>query len=578
MHPEHSGLPADGFSAILQVTLLLLLAAAVVIPIAQRLRINPVLGYLAIGLVLGPALLGVVPDVEDIQALADLGVVFMLFAIGLELSFARLRALKQAVLGFGLSQMVCTVLLLGAVALALGQSVPSAVVIALALAMSSTAMVLQLLRQRREMLSRHGRIGLGVLLMQDLAVVPTLALLPLLDGEATNMAGAMTLAMLKAAGAVVVLSLLGRLVLRPLLRLVARARQPESFTAIVLLIALGTGWLTHHAGLSMALGAFLAGILLAETEYRHQIEADIEPFRGLLLGLFFISVGMMIEPAIVWHAPLALLAVIVGLLAIKATVMAVVARVLGLPWGKALRSGLMLAQAGEFAFVVLAQAKTGTLVPPDLHPLLVAAIAITMALTPLLMRLGEMVENRLDSRGTPGDALPDLAAEGHLLDGHVVLVGFGRVGQSVAEMLRAAETPFLAFDMDANQVSREHRRGWPVFFGDCAQPGIMRAAQMEVAQAVLVTVDDRDAALHLVQTIRAEQPNVLLFARAHDQHDARTLLDAGANVAVPELLEGSLQLGASLLASRALPADAIAALVEACRAGQVGAIAVPPTL
>ncbi len=555
------------FSATLQAALILLLAAAIVIPIAQRFRINAVLGYLAIGVVLGPAVLGVIKDVANTQALADLGVVFMLFAIGLELSFDRLRTLRQAVLGFGLAQMVGSTALIWVVAVAVGVSPAAAIIIALALSMSSTAMVLQLLRQRHEMMARHGRIGLGVLLLQDLAVVPTLAVLPLLAGDGTGMTQALAIAMLKAAAAVVVLSVLGRVVLRPVLRMVAKARQPESFTAMVLLIALGTGWLTLHAGLSMALGAFLAGILLAETEYRHQIEADIEPFRGLLLGLFFVSVGMMVDPGLLRVAPVALAGLVLGLLAIKAGWLALVCIVLRLRPGKALRTGLMLAQAGEFGFVVLAEAQGDGLLPADLHGLLVAAIAITMALTPLLMRFGEWLEARLDRPVAPPEALPELGAQGEAYEGHVVVVGFGRVGQSVATMLRVADTPFLAFDLDANQVRREYHRGWPVYYGDCAQPGIMRAANLEAAQAVVLTVDDRESALKLLHAIHTLYPRLLLIARARDPDDARLMLESGAHAAVPETLEGSLQLGASLLASRAMSPDDINALVAACRAG-----------
>ncbi|HET6519918.1 MAG TPA: monovalent cation:proton antiporter-2 (CPA2) family protein [Geminicoccaceae bacterium] len=551
--------------SLFQDVLVFLSAAVAVVSAFHWLRISPVLGYLAAGMLIGPHGLGLIEDTEEGHALADLGVVFLLFTIGLELSLERLRVMRRLVFGLGTLQVVVSGLVIGGGAVALGASVEAAVVIGGGLALSSTAFVLQLLKERGEQATRFGRAAFAVLLLQDLAVVPMLTLVPLLARDEPSLLAALGLAALKAAVALAVVAAAGRLLLRPVFRIVAAARNPELFVAAVLLVVLGAGWVMTQGGLSMALGAFLAGVLLSETAYRHQVEADIRPFRGILLGLFFMVIGMAMDLGLVLRRLPELALLVAAVLAAKAVVLAALCRAFGERRDVALRVGLLLAQGGEFGFVLFGAAMAAGLLPPATGQLLLATIALSMVVTPALAALGARLSARLappvaDDRAALGEA-----AE-HLAD-HVVIAGFGRVGQTVAHLLAAGGIPYLALDLDHARVTTCRARGLPVFYGDADRIDVLTAAGVERARAAVITMDRVAAATQAVTALRASFPELRIFARARSRRHARLLAGRGATAAVPEAIEASLQLGGIVLDAVGVGRDAVTRLIDGFRAG-----------
>jgi monovalent cation:H+ antiporter-2, CPA2 family len=420
-------------TSILVDAIVFLLATVVIVPLVRKLGVNAVIGYLIAGVIIGPHGFALIGEVEGTHQLAELGIVFMLFAIGLELSFDRLKVMARYIFGLGTAQMAGTGAVIAGCALLLGTGWGQAVVIGGALALSSTAFVLQLLSERGELSTRLGRVVLAVLLLQDLAVVPGIAVVTALGREPEALAGALLLAGVKSMAALVLLLVVGRLVLRPLYRTMASLRSPELFVAATLLVVLATAWGTAAAGLSMALGAFLAGLLLAGTEYRHQIEADIRPFRAILLGLFFISVGMLLDLEVIAPQLHLVLAGAAALVAVKALVMTGVGRLFGLPLPLAANAGLHLAQGGEFAFVLFSLAMGTTILPAQTGQFLLAVVAVSMVTTPLLALAGRRSQGCLQLRGTDGRAALEAEAESYF--DHVVIAGFGRVGQTVVRLL-----------------------------------------------------------------------------------------------------------------------------------------------
>jgi CPA2 family monovalent cation:H+ antiporter-2 len=492
---------------------------------------------------------------------AQFGVVFLLFSIGLSLSIERLGVLRRWVFGLGVAQMVVTVLALWGALLGLGLEAGPALVLGGALALSSTAVALQMLEERRELGTAYGRAAFAVLLLQDLAVVPLLTLVPLLRGPGASVLPALGLAFLRAAVALVAILAAGRLLLRPALRVVARDGGPELFTAVVLLLVLGIGWLTEGAGLSMALGAFLAGVLVAETEFRPQVEADVLPFRGVLLALFFMTVGMGLDPALAWaHAPL-LLGLLAGLLVVKAVILAALGRAFGLSMANAAAVGLTLAQGGEFAFVLVALARGSGVVSAEIGQLVVLVVGLSMAATPLLFALKGRLTPRLERLG----AEAALAADVGGTHGHVIVAGFGRVGWTLARLLEARGTPYVALDLDPERVAEAAAREQPVHFGDASRPGVLRAAGIERARAVVVTLDEPKAASRTVHLVRSLAPELPVVVRARDLGQCEQLALAGASAVVPELVEGSLQLGAALLGQLGESRDGVERLLGVLR-------------
>ncbi len=552
----------------LREAIIFLVAAGVVVPLLHRLRVSPVLGYLIVGGLIGPFGLGlwasaypplatvVITDLAGMQALAELGVLFLLFTIGLELSLDRLWAMRRLVFGLGSLQVLITGTIIGAVAWGFGNSAPASIVLGACLALSSTAIVMQILMKSRRLSTPLGRASFSILLMQDLAVVPILFVVGVLGAKVQGDIGTeLALALGKAVLTIGAIYLAGRLLLRPVLRLVAQARSPEMFMAAVLLAVVGLATITGLAGLSMPLGAFLAGLLLAETEFRHEIEVDIEPFKGLMLGLFFMSVGMGIDWRVVADEPVWIAVAVVGLFVLKSAITAGLCLAFGVPRPVALETGLLLGQGGEFAFIVVGLAMSLALLPADVGQYMLIVTGLTMLVTPLVAAAAARLAARLAHRDTTAAAEGDLAAVA-TIDGHVVIAGFGRVGGLVAATLQAEALPFLALDNDAAAVARERASGLPVFFGDASRLEMLVRAHVERAGAVVVTLDDPASAERIVAAVHGAWPAIPIYARARDAAHAARLTAAGATVAVPLATEASLQLAGRVLVGLGLGEDA----------------------
>ncbi|HAV36604.1 MAG TPA: potassium transporter [Massilia sp.] len=555
--------------------LLFLILAGILIPTLQRLRINQVLGFLAVGTLLGPfgvALsagefpwLGWItfPSGEGVSMLAEIGVLFLMFMIGLELSAARLWALRRWVFGAGSAQVLASATLIGAaVVLVLGESFETAVILGLVLSLSSTAVVMQLMSEQHSTGTRLGQAAFAVLMMQDLAVVPILILIGALargSGDGAAMLAVVTVA--KAGGAIALIYLVGGRVIHPLFKAFARHRQPDVFMALILLSTFGIAALSAAAGLSMALGALIAGLLLAETEFKHEVELMIEPFKGLLMGLFFMTVGMQMDTRQVVEAPLWLAGAVLGLVAIKALVIAVIFRLGRLPWPKAIEGGLLLGQGGEFAFIVIGFAVSAKLLDPALAARAMLAVGLSMFITPLLARLGRAIGERAQrSEHAQAASVDDetLASA----RGRIIIAGFGRVGQQLARLLDAQRIDYIAFENDAKLVSKLHAQGVPVYFGNAARCELLRRVHAEEAPAIVLTMDHPASALQAVHGIRREFPHVPLFVRSRDEKHARILKQAGATVVVPETLEASLQLSAFVLEAMGLDGRVVDDIVD----------------
>ena len=560
--------------------LLFLILAGILIPTLQRLRINQVLGFLAVGALLGPFGLGALalhtpwlsfltfPAGPGISMLAEIGVLFLMFMIGLELSAARLWSMRRWVFGAGTAQVVASATLIGAALYLYGLPGQAAVILGLVLSLSSTAVVMQLMNQQHSTGTRLGQAAFAVLMLQDLAVVPILILIGALakgagDGNDALLLAAITLA--KAAGAIAVIYLVGGRVVHPLFRAFARQRQPDVFMALVLLATFGIAALSAAAGLSMALGALIAGLLLAETEFKHEVELMVEPFKGLLMGLFFMTVGMTIDTGQILDAPLWLATFVLGLVLIKGVVVTLLFRMGGLPWGRAVEGGLLLGQGGEFAFIVIGYAATSGVLDPALGARVMLAVGLSLFITPLLARLGTAIGDQLETRGDQLAAQHDHAALS-AVRGQVIIAGFGRVGQQLGKLLTAQKIPFVAFETDARLVAQLRADGWPVWFGNAARPELLRRVHADEAPAIVLTMDQPLAALQAVHGIRREFPHVALFARSRDEKHARDLRLAGASVVVPETLEASLQLSSFVLGAMGLEERTIDAIVDRERA------------
>ncbi len=533
--------------------LVFLIAAVCVVPLFRWARSSSVLGYLAAGVLVGPSALALVKDPDSVLFLAEFGVIFLLFTIGLELSVERLKVLRRFVFGLGAAQVVVTGFLVGAIAMWFGQPVEAAVVIGGGLALSSTAFVVQMLVERGEMASRFGRMSFSILLFQDLAIVPLLALLPLLGSPDASLAEALGIAFLKALGVVIAALVIGRRVLRPIYRVIASSRLQELFVAATLLVVLGSGWLMALGGISMALGAFLAGLLLAETEYRHQVEADIRPFKGLLLGLFFMAVGMSIDLSLVAQEWPLIVTGLVVLMVMKSVITVLLCLAWRLPRDVALRVGPLLAQGGEFGFVLFGGAMILGLLDRETGQILLAVVALSMVATPAVGWLGA----RLSRWATPQPVagLEGLKEETEDVSGHVIIAGFGRVGQTVARVLSACGLSYVALDMDHARVTRCRRDGLPVYYGDACRVEVLEAAGIERARAAVITVDRSGEASHAVEALSRRMPAVPVFVRSHDLVHAQRLEEAGAAAVVPEAVEASLQLGGILLSSVGVGTD-----------------------
>lgn len=541
-----------------------LVTVVVLVPVLKRIKVSPILGYLAVGAAIGPYALGWVSDVAGVQHVAELGVIFLLFTIGLELSFERLRAFSRMIFGLGTLQVGICSIVIATIAWWWGNPLETAIIIGLCLALSSTAMVMQLLAERGESATVHGRASFAVLLLQDLAVVPILILVGILgDQSGGSVWASVGGALAKAIVVVLVIVILGRYALRYLFRMASASRSVDVFTAMILLSVLATSVATGMAGLSMALGAFLAGLLLAETEFRHQIESEIEPFKGLLLGLFFMSVGMNIDFVLAFERGIWVLLSVLGLIVLKTAITTVLARFYLPTWGASLRTGLMLSEAGEFAFVVIGQATLMyAILPADVGQFMVVVAGITMAATPLLAWLGQKLEAAL-TKEPPSVTLTEDDAEG--LHDHVIIIGFGRVGQSVASVLAQQGVPYIGFDADTQLVKRLREKGEPVFYGDGGKREVLERAGAASASALLLTTDDAANTQAVVALIRDAWPELPILVRSRDHSHAHELAAAGATTVVPETLEASLQLSGHVLCALGLPREEANACMEIIR-------------
>ena len=525
-------------------TAVLLAAAVLAVSLFRLLNLSSILGYVAAGLVIGPWGLRLIHDIGNITKIAEFGVVLLLFIIGLELQPTRLWVMRRLVFGLGAAQVALCTVLLGVAGYLLGLQPVTAAIVGFGLSLSSTPLVLQVLAERGQLKTQHGRSAFGILLFQDLAVLPVLAILPLISHTASTTQtanGALWPILLKLVAVVAVVIIGGRLLLRPALRVVARVRVTEVFTAAALLTVIATALLANLAGLSMSLGAFLAGVLLADSEFRHELEADIEPFKGLLLGLFFIVVGMSANLGLLTSQPLRLLGITAGLILIKLLAVTLLGRLTHHKGSSAWRLGFTLPAGGEFAFVLFTLATRQKILDTETADLLILAVTLSMMLGPLLLMAHDIVENRwLADPKEPFDEIDDRETP-------VIIAGFGRFGQIVARILRLRQIPFTALDSNQTHVDFVRRFGNQVYYGDASRLDLLRAAGAETAKIFVLAIDDVDASIRTAQLVRAQFPKLKIFARARNRQHTFALMDAGVTHIIRETLLSSLDLAASVL-------------------------------
>lgn len=536
--------------------LLVLAVAGIVVPLLVRMGLNSILGFLLVGIVLSPSVLGaqtqflpflkafVISDAQGLTSLGELGVVFLLFLIGLELSFERLVVLKRLVFGLGGLQVLITLLILSGLGRAFGLGAEQALIAGAALSLSSTAIVIQLYAETKRMASQPGRVSFAVLLMQDLAVIPLLLLIGTLGGAGhSSLALSIAKALLQAGLAVGAIVAIGRFALRPLLRMVAGTQSSDLFMAIVLFIAVGAGAIASYLGLSMALGAFIAGLTLAETEYRRAIEATLEPFKGILLGAFFLLVGMSLDLSLLAERPFFILALTVSIITLKAAILYGLARLFRITRAASIETALMLAACGEFAFVILAAGKAAGIITLDEHGVMSMIVIISMLALPALAWLARKLARQANGKVAP-TVMPVPTADAKP---QVIIAGFGRVGQLLAAMLAEHKVPYIAVDSDAANVANAYKQGLPVFFGDASNAVFLRTCGIDSARVIAVTMDNAAGVDAVVTTVRHEWKDIKIIARARDERHAMRLYEEGVSDAVPETVEASLQLGESIL-------------------------------
>lgn len=547
-----------------QIILLLSVAIAVVVAF-QRLHIPTSLGYLLVGVILGPYTMGPTVWVPEFAALAEFGVVFLLFTIGLSFSLPQLQALRHQVFGLGTGQVLLTTLLVGCIVWLAGLPPAVAFVFGAVFAQSSTTIIASLLTERGEENSQHGRLGLAMSVFQDVTAVPFLVIIPVLGASITldALAGTLGWALTKAVLAFALVFFIGRWLLRPLFHLVSERRSAEMFTLAVLLVALLAAWTTNSLGLSLAFGGFLAGMMLGETEFRHQVESSIRPFRDVLLGLFFIGIGMRFDPAAIppiWHWTLlgALL-----ILVSKILIVMVIVRRAGVASEVAWRTGLLLSVGGEFGLALIAIALDASVIDGRLGQILITSVLLSMVLGAVLIRFNGAIVGRFAHAAPDAESeLPELPAS---LAPQVVIGGYGRVGHTIAVLFHSAGIPFVAFDMDPKRVAQGRADGYPVSYGDISDPELLAAIHIERAALVVITVDRPDTALQAISCLRRICPQVPTIARARDLESSTRLLEAGAIHAYPETIEASLRLGATAMKILQVPAPEIDEVLQGVR-------------
>ena len=534
--------------ATLPSVLVLLATAVLVVVVFRRLKQPPLLGYLIVGVIIGPHAFAWVSDTQQVRDLGEIGVVFLMFSIGLEFSLPKLRTMRRTVLGLGSAQVVITMLVVMGVCLLLGLSWQGALVLGGALAMSSTAILAKLLAERYELNTEHGRQIIGILLFQDIAVVPLLIVIPALAAPAADMAASIGWALLKAAAVLSVLLFVGQRLMRSWFHVVARAKSSELFVLNVLLVTLGVAYLTERAGLSLALGAFIAGVLISETEYRHQVEEDIRPFRDVLLGLFFVTIGMLLDARValqnIW-----VLVILVVLVMAKTLVIFGIARLFGTATGVALRTGLALGACGEFGFVLIANANNAQLISPAFLQPVLAAMVLSMLAAPFIIQRSEAIVRRLNTNEWMMRAMQihNIAVQSMAVVEHVVICGYGRSGQNLARFLEHEKIAVIALDIDPQRIREAAAAGEKVVFGDAARREVLTAAGLMRARALVVSYADTASALRILALAQELRPGLPVIVRTVDDSDIDKLKAAGAAEVVSEIMEGSLMLASTTL-------------------------------
>ncbi len=551
----------------LQLILVLLGAAVVVVVICRFVRLPPILGYLIVGMAVGPHALGLVPDNADVRDLAEFGIVFLMFSIGLEFSLPQLKAMRRAVFGLGLAQVAITTLGAMLALHLIGYAWQAGFALGGALAMSSTAIVSKMLAERMELATPHGRDIMGILLFQDLAVVAFLIILPSLSKSGGDVVADLVVAALKAGVVLFVILFAGQKPMRMWFHLVARRRSSELFMLNLLLITLGLAALTELAGLSLALGAFLAGMLIAETEYRYQVEEDIKPFRDVLLGLFFVTVGMALDLSLVARNIGWVLLLLLAPVGAKLALIVALSRLFKATIGTSLRNGFYLAQAGEFALVLLALSVDQRIVPAPVGHIVLAAMVLSMLSAPLLIHYAEPLVRRVTANDWLARAaqITRIAATTMARQEHVIICGFGRSGQNLARLLEAEEIPFIALDSDPERVREAAGDGSSVVYGDAGRKEALVAAGLAKARAVVITFANTPAALKILHHVRSLHPEIPVVVRTLDDSELDRLLEAGAAEVVPEMLEGSLMLATHSLLLLGLPLNRVLSRIRAIR-------------
>lgn len=537
--------------------------------ILKRIKLSPILGYLLVGTVVGPYALGWLPEGNHIQLLAEIGVVFLLFMIGLEFSLSRLIAMKSTVFGLGSIQVIISTLSGGAIAWLTGIEWQGALVVGGALALSSTAIVAKQLSDQLEMQARHGQLAISILLFQDLAVVPLLVVIPILSTTTDqSLLTPLLIALTKGILAVFIMFQVGRWLLRPFYHLVARTHSAEIFTLATLLVSLTAAWLTNQLGLSLALGAFLAGLMLSETEYKHQIQTDIRPFRDVLMGLFFISVGAQLDTSIIAQEWFWIGLLTTGLIIGKGTVIVILTRLFSYELPVAFRTGLLLGQAGEFSFAVLVVAISNQLITLQEAQPIIAATLLSMLITPILIRYNSKITEAVfrghykSGLNTPSK---ELSAISETLSNHVLICGFGRIGQNLANILREMKIQYVALDMDQSLIREAWEAGENVFYGDSTHAEILEKAEIAKANALIITFDDAYIAEHVIISARSINKDVAIIVRSKDEQYMDILHEAGASNVVPESFEASMMLAIHVLQNMGISTDKSMAFVEQAR-------------
>ncbi len=539
----------------LPLILVLLISSVLAVALFRAFRLPAMLAYFLVGMALGPHTFGFLPDTEATKEFAEFGIVFLMFSIGLEFSLPQLYAMRKKVLGLGGAQVFITLAIVMGIAKLAGLDWPVAFVIGSALAMSSTAIVSKILAERVDLNSRHGRLSIGVLLFQDIAVVPILVLIPALGVAGANLTDVLGFALLKAAAMLLFLFTVGKWLINPWFNIVAGQRSRELFVMNVLMVTLLLAFATKSAGLSYALGAFIAGMLISETKFRYQVESDISPFRDILLGLFFISVGMLLNLQQIFNNLGLVLLILVAFILLKAAIVTLVIRLMQYETGVAIRTGLILAQAGEFSFVILALGVEQKLISGPALQLILAASLLSMVIAPFLIQYNGRIARRVAksySRNS-GQVVQDIDEVGKHLHNHVIICGYGRSGQYLGRFLQEEHIPFVALDIDPSRVLEAASAGENVMFGDAARRVVLEAAGGARAKALVISYADNRAAMKILHIVQENYPQLPVIVRTVDDSNMEALREAGATEVVPEILEGSLMLASHALMLLGVP-------------------------